>query len=114
LERLEDRTVLSTVTFTVNSLGDTGSGSGTMGDLRYCITQADKGPASNTYIINLTSGTITLESALMDLTNNITIQGTGANTSTVQRDSAKSSFGIFRVDAGKKVSLSSSFQVLLY
>jgi hypothetical protein len=39
LSRLEDRTLLSM--FTVNSLGDTGTGSGTTGDLRYCITQAN-------------------------------------------------------------------------
>jgi len=36
LERLEDRALLST--FTVNSLGDTGTGSGLSGDLRYVIT----------------------------------------------------------------------------
>ncbi len=29
------------VGFIVNSLGDTGAGSGTTGDLRYCITQAN-------------------------------------------------------------------------
>jgi hypothetical protein len=41
LEILEDRTVPST--FMVNSIGDTGAGSGSTGDLRYCITQANLG-----------------------------------------------------------------------
>jgi hypothetical protein len=39
LEALEGRVVLST--FTVNSLGDAGSGSNDAGDLRYCIDQAN-------------------------------------------------------------------------
>src|SRR5207244_3424358 len=52
-------------------------------------------------------GTITLESALPDLNNNITINGLRAGASTVQRDpAASSSFRIFTVDAGKTVSLS--------
>ena len=38
LEALEDRWVPST--FTVNSIGDTGTGTGVTGDLRYCLTQA--------------------------------------------------------------------------
>ncbi len=40
LEVLEGRVVLST--FTVNSLGDAGSGSNGSGDLRYCIDQAHR------------------------------------------------------------------------
>ena len=39
LEALEDRRLLST--FTVNSTGDSGTGSGLVGDLRYCINQAN-------------------------------------------------------------------------
>jgi hypothetical protein len=64
VEGLEHRTLLST--FTVNSLGDTGSGSGTSGDLRYCITQADATTGDNTINFSVT-GTITLNSALPDL-----------------------------------------------
>src|SRR5262245_24115255 len=45
LEHLEDRALLSGL-YTVNSLGDVGSGSGQSGDLRYCITQADRNPGS--------------------------------------------------------------------
>ena len=39
LERLEDRTLLST--YTVNGLGDAGSGSALAGDLRYCVNLAN-------------------------------------------------------------------------
>jgi hypothetical protein len=48
LEVLEGRVVLST--FTVNSLGDAGSGSGDSGDLRYCINQANADNQANTIV----------------------------------------------------------------
>src|SRR5262245_29284231 len=66
VETLEDRTLLST--FTVNSLGDTGTGTGTSGDLRFCITQANGTTGDNTINFSVT-GTITLHSALPDLSN---------------------------------------------
>ena len=44
LESLEGRTLLST--YTVDSLGDTGTGLGSSGDLRYAITQANLSPGS--------------------------------------------------------------------
>ena len=56
---LEGRTLLSSTTWTVNSLGDTGTGSGNSGDLRYCITQADQTPGDNTIKFSV-SGTIQL------------------------------------------------------
>ena len=68
LESLEERALLSTTTWTVNSLGDTGSGSGTSGDLRYVITNADKTTGNNTIDFSVT-GTITLNSTLPDLSN---------------------------------------------
>jgi hypothetical protein len=43
LEGLEDRTVPTT--FTVNSLGDAGAGTGLTGDLRYCVNAANAAPA---------------------------------------------------------------------
>ena len=46
VERLEDRALLST--FTVNSPGDTGTGLGLSGDLRYVITQVNQTPGDNT------------------------------------------------------------------
>jgi hypothetical protein len=45
LEALEDRWVPST--FTVNSIGDTGTGTGVTGDLRYCLTQANGNNQAN-------------------------------------------------------------------
>src|SRR5262249_29447955 len=66
LDSREDRTILSR--FTVNSLGDTGTGTGTSGELRFCITQANQTTGDNT--INFAvSGGISLESALPDLSN---------------------------------------------
>ena len=108
LERLEDRALLST--FTVNSLGDTGTGSGLSGDLRYVITQVDQTPGDNTINFAVT-GTITLNSALPDLSNTTgltDIEGPGAASLTVARSSASGTpdFRIFTVDAGVTVRLS--------
>jgi hypothetical protein len=103
-EQLEERSVPAVVTFTVTSLADAGDKT-----LREAITQADQAAAKNSYIINIvTPGTITLESALPDLSRNITINGLGVGTngSTVQRNSAASSFHIFTVDKGATVNIS--------
>ena len=43
-QSIKGRTLLST--YTVDSLGDTGTGSGSSGDLRYAITQANLSPGS--------------------------------------------------------------------
>src|SRR5262249_736265 len=51
-ESLEPRVVLST--FTVNSTGDSGTGSGNTGDLRYCITQANADKQANTIVFDST------------------------------------------------------------
>jgi hypothetical protein len=69
-ERLEDRTVASTVSLVVRSLADSGTGT-----LRSAITTADAGSAADTYLIRFkVTGTITLESALPDLSNRIRIR----------------------------------------
>jgi hypothetical protein len=102
LEQLEERAVPAVVTFSVTSLADSGPGT-----LRDAIVQADGGAASNSYVINIEkAGAITLESALPDLSRDITIHGLGSGNSTVQRDPSAVGFGIFRVDAGETVSLS--------
>ena len=109
LEPLEGRALLSLTTWTVNSLGDTGTGSGTSGDLRYVITQADQTPGDNTINFAVT-GTITLNSALPDLSNTtglMDIEGPGAASLTVARSSASGTpdFGIFTVDANVQAQL---------
>jgi hypothetical protein len=102
LEQLEGRVVPAVVTLNVTSLADSGPGT-----LRGAIMQADGGAASNSYVINIEkAGTITLESALPDLSRDITIKGLGPSHSTVQRDASAARFGIFTVDAGETVSLS--------
>ena len=77
-------------TFTVNSLGDTGAGTGLKGDLRYVITQADATTGDNTINFSVT-GTITLNSALPDLSNTTgltDIEGPGPASLIVARNSA--------------------------
>ena len=77
LEVLEGRDVLST--FTINSLTDTGSGSGLTGDLRYCITQAINDPTSGPEYIQFSipgNTTIALTGPLPAITRPMTIDGT--------------------------------------
>jgi predicted outer membrane repeat protein len=106
LEVLEDRRTPST--FTVNSTGDTGTGSGSSGDLRYCITQANSAGGANTIQFDSTvfgtPQTITLTSLLPAITdNNLTITGPGSNLATV---SGNKQFQVFNITAAN-ASLSS-------
>ena len=55
LEVLEGRVVPAT--FTVNSLGDAGSGSNDSGDLRYCINQANANNQATRQTSRVTSPT---------------------------------------------------------
>jgi hypothetical protein len=107
VEALEDRRLLTT--WTVNSLGDTGTGTGKSGDLRYCITQADATSGDNTIDFSVT-GTITLNSALPDLSNTTgltDIEGPGATSLTVARSTAAGTpdFRIFTIDTGTAVNI---------
>jgi hypothetical protein len=107
LERLEDRTLLST--YTVNSTLDDGAA----GTLRWAITQANTVTPGvpNTIDFNLpSSSTINLESALPNLSaTNITIDGPGASSLIVERDPTlpgKTEFSVFTVNNGATVSIS--------
>ena len=102
LERVEERVLLSGNTYYVSSLADTGSGSGPFGDLRHAITQADLNPGST--IEFQVTGTIRLSSALPDLSADVTIDGPGASSLTVDGGSSNSSD--FKVDRLVTASLS--------
>jgi hypothetical protein len=80
LEELEDRWLPSQLGLTVTSLADSGAGT-----LRTAILTADAGSHSDMFTIGFSvSGTINLNSPLPDLNNNITIQGQGAASLTVE------------------------------
>jgi len=106
LEVLEDRTLLSL--FTVNSLGDSGTGSGNSGDLRYVINQVDSTSGDNTINFSVT-GTISLSSALPDLSNTTgltDIEGPGAANLTVAGSfNELRPFRIFTVDPNADANL---------
>ncbi len=90
--------------FTVNSLGDTGTGSGTSGDLLYCITQADQ-TAGNTISFGV-DGMILLTSALPALSKNMTISGPGASSLTVEGGGSSSNFSVLTVKSGVTAKIS--------
>ena len=103
LEQLEGRDVPAVINLTVTSLADTG-----VGTLRSAITTADTGDPTDSYVINITTpGTITLESALPDLSHDITITGLPTVVgSAVRRDPRLATrFRIFTVDPGATVNL---------
>jgi hypothetical protein len=106
VEALEERTLLST--WTVNSLGDTGAGTGQSGDLRYCITQADATTGDNTINFSVT-GTITLNSILPPLSNTTgltDIEGPGpAKMNVIRGNSAQGGFAIFNTNNATTVNL---------
>jgi hypothetical protein len=91
-------------TLTVTNTNDTGVGS-----LRAAIAAADQHPGPET--INFApsvTGTITLETALPDLSTGINIVGPGVSAPTVARSSATGTpnFGVFTIDPGADVSIS--------
>jgi hypothetical protein len=81
LEALEDRTVPSANTYLVNLAGDAGTGSGTAGDIRYCINQADRLANAGSTITfdtkSLGSSTITLTKGQLVISDNMTVTGPG-------------------------------------
>ena len=75
IDRMEDRTLLST--WMVTNTNDSGTGS-----LRYEVGQASSGDAVD-FASNLSGQTITLASGPITLGVNVTIEGLGANNPTV-------------------------------
>jgi hypothetical protein len=108
LEALEER-YTPTVTFAVNTLDDTHAlrlGDGTAKDANGNVSLRSAVEESNVTLEDTViqmpglTGTITLESALPALANNIYINGSGSNNLTVTRDSAAGNFRIFEVLPG--------------
>jgi hypothetical protein len=90
--------------YLVNSLTDTGAGSGLAGDLRYCVAHATSGADTINFGV---TGTIKLESALPALNTSVAIAGPGAGALTVERDAAIfTSYGIFTVGSAATVQVS--------
>ena len=81
VERVEHRTLLSGNLYTVTNTGDTGSGSGSIGDLRYCVNAANANPGSTVQFISGLTGTISLGTGLT-LSANMSIIGPGSSANT--------------------------------
>src|SRR5262249_14909194 len=97
LEQLEDRMVLTT--FNVLNPADSGPGS-----LRQAIVDANT--HTGAHVINFApglQGTITLTSGELDITDDLTINGPGANVLTVSGDKT---YRIFEVESHETVSIS--------
>ncbi len=102
LERLEGRSLLSTIT--VTNTDDTGPGT-----LRAAIEQADVDISHDTIVFAPSiTGTITLLSALPNLSGKIDIAGPGSSDLTVARSSAPGTadFRIFSVPVGAAIAIS--------
>src|SRR5262249_31230931 len=99
LQILEDRTLPSN--FPVTSLADSGPGS-----LRQAILDANAAGSDNSITFAVT-GSITLASALPDLSSNLEIEGPGVSSLTVARSSATGTpdFSIFTVAGGTTVTV---------
>jgi CSLREA domain-containing protein len=100
-EQLEGRLVLST--FTVNTLADTVDADPAVTSLRDAITNANSQGGDNNINFSVT-GTINLTGALPDLSSNIQIQGPGAASLTVRRDTG-GDYRIFTVAGGSTIVL---------
>ena len=104
---LEDRRLLST--YTVNSTGDSGAGNGLIGDLRFCITQANAAGGDETIVFDSTvfktPQTITLNGTqlgLSDTTGTETITGPAAGVTVSGNNASR----VFQVDGGVTASIS--------
>ncbi len=102
VESLESRSLLSTIT--VSNIGDTGPGT-----LRAAIEQANLDPAQDTITFAPSvTGTITLSTALPDLSANVVIAGPGLSVLSVARSGQPGTpaFRIFTVAAGVEATVS--------
>src|SRR5947207_7861277 len=93
LEMLEDRAVPTGSTFFVTLAGDAGVGSGGMGDFRYCLQQANSTPGKDSIVFSI-SGTVSLQSALPAIIDDVDIVGMGPQMTVLQRPAAATAFRI--------------------
>jgi hypothetical protein len=100
LHALEDRTLLNT--YPVTNLADSGDGS-----LRQAILDADQAGGDNAITFGV-AGTLTLESALPDVSTNLLLEDLGPARLTVQRDLSPGTpdFTILTVDPNVTVTIS--------
>jgi hypothetical protein len=104
VETLEVRALLSS-TFVVDSITDTGTGSGLTGDIRYCIAQANQSANAGstiTFSAALTGSTITLSQGELVISDAMTITGPGASSLTI---SGNNSSRLFDVASGGSLTL---------
>ncbi len=99
IEPLEDRTLMSTCH--VTRLTDMGVGKGFRGDLRYCITKVNAEPGPDAIDFTVT-GTIKLNAALPPLATDISIQGPGSDSLTID---AQEKDRVFNVTSGANVEI---------
>ena len=97
-----------TATCTVDRLTDNnpaggGEGAGAVGDLRYCMAQANAAGGGNTIEFGVT-GTINLAGELPAINNNLTINGPGANLLTVRRNTG-GDYRIFTINSNRVVTI---------
>lgn len=99
-------TVMSATTWTVSVNSDTGAGSGTSGDFRYCLTNAGNG---DTILFDADIGSILLTSNLpVILQNNLTIQAPSSSSpQVIDGNNAYRIFAIGDNTANPAVSISS-------
>src|SRR5262249_55540987 len=96
VETLEARTLLSS-TYVVDSLSDTGTGSGLTGDIRYCIAQADlsaNAGSTITFDTALNGSTITLSKGQLVISDAMTITGPGAGSLTINGNNSSRLFDV--------------------
>jgi hypothetical protein len=89
---------------TDNNPAGGGEGSGFMGDLRFCMAQANILGGSNTIGFSV-AGTIKLAGELPLINNDLTINGLGANVLTVRRDTG-GEYRIFTINFNRAVNIS--------
>ena len=105
LEVLEERAVPAGNTFYVTLAGDSGVGSGTSGDFRYCLTQANSATGQDSIVFSI-GGTVSLNSALPAITSAINIVGLGPQATGLQRASGAAAFRILAINYQGTVNLS--------